>query len=83
MSALTAPVSIGVLADNGSEVKLRVTVLATALGVGSEGNADLDVVIKDGVLFEVDYATPVSGGVASVATTFGPVVDPTPVTPPA
>jgi hypothetical protein len=83
MSALTAPVAIGVLGDAGGEVKLRVTVLATALGVGSEGNADVDVIIKDGVLVEVDYATPVAGGVASVATTFGPVVDPTPVTAPA
>jgi len=82
MSALTAPVSIGVLADAGGEVKLRVTVLATALGVASEGNAEVDVIIKDGTLVEVDYATPVAGGVASVATTFGPVVDPTPVTAP-
>ena len=57
--------------------------LATALGVGSEGNAEVDVIIKDGALVEVDYATPVAGGVASVATTFGPVVDPTPVAPPA
>ncbi|MBU6317017.1 MAG: hypothetical protein KGR47_10955 [Acidobacteria bacterium] len=83
MSALTAPISIGVLSDSGGEVKLRVTVLATALGVGSEGNAEVDVIIKDGALVEVDYATPVAGGVASVATTFGPVVDPTPVAPPA
>lgn len=83
MSALTAPVSIGVLADAGGEVKLRVTVLATALGVGSEGNAEVDVIINGGTLTEVDYATPVAGGIASVATTFGPVVDPTPITAPA
>jgi len=83
MSALTAPVGIGVLADTGGEVKLRVTVLATALGVGSEGNAEVDVIIRDGALIEVDYATPVAGGVASVATTFGPVVDPTPIVAPA
>ena len=82
MSALTAPVAIGVLADDGTSVRLRVTVLAVALGVGPSGNADVEVVISGGALTEVDYAAPTANGMASVATTFGPVVDSTPVTAP-
>jgi hypothetical protein len=82
MSSLTAPVSIGVLADDGTTVRLRVTVLAVALGVAASGNADVEVVISGGTLTEVDYAAPTADGMASVATTFGPVVDATPVTAP-
>lgn len=82
MSALTAPVAIGVLADDGTTVRLRVTVLAVALGVASSGNADVEVVISGGTLTEVDYAAPTADGMASVATTFGPVLDATPVTAP-
>jgi hypothetical protein len=69
ITSLASPVSVGVLLDGGSKVRLRVTVSAQLLGVGTTGNADLEVVIVDGVLSEIDYGTAVKGGgVASVAT---------------
>jgi hypothetical protein len=80
--ALGAPSAIGVLSDDGTTVRLRVTVSAATLGVGTEGTADVEVVITAGVISEVDYSTATPDGVASVATIFGPVVDPTPVVPP-
>jgi hypothetical protein len=80
--ALSAPSAVGVVSDDGTTVRLRVTVPAPALGVGADGTADLEVVLTSGVITEVDYTTAVQGGVASVATTLGPVVDPTPITAP-
>jgi hypothetical protein len=80
--ALAAPSAVGVLADDGTTVRLRVTVPAEALGVGTEGTADVEVVVTSGTITEVDYSTTVQDGVASVATTFGPVADPTPIAPP-
>jgi hypothetical protein len=80
--ALTAPSAVGVLSDDGTTVRLRVTVPAPALGVGADGTADVEVVLTSGVITEVDYTTAVQGGVASVATILGPVVDPTPITAP-
>jgi hypothetical protein len=80
--ALSAPSAVGVLSDDGTTVRLRVTVPAPALGVGADGTADVEVVLTAGVIKEVDYTTAVQGGVASVATTLGPVADPTPITAP-
>jgi hypothetical protein len=69
ITALNSPVSAGMLKDEGSKVRIRVTVLAKTLGVAADGNSDLEVVIIDGVLAEVDYGTAVKGGgFASVAT---------------
>lgn len=83
ITALASPSAAGVLKEEGTKVRLRVTVLAATLGVAATGNADLEVVITDGVLTEVDYGTAVaSGGVASVATVIGPVVDATAVVAP-
>ncbi len=80
--ALAAPSAVGVLSDDGTTVRLRVTVSAATLGVGTEGTADVEVVVSSGVITEVDYTTTAADGVASVATIFGPVVDATPVVPP-
>lgn len=80
--ALSAPSAVGVVSDDGTTVRLRVTVPAASLGVGAEGTADVDVVITNGAITEVDYTTTTASGVASVATTFGPVADATPVAPP-
>jgi hypothetical protein len=82
IAALAAPAAVGVLSDDGTTVRLRVTVSATALGVGTDGTADVEVVISSGVITEVDYSSTAPDGVASVATTFGPVLDATPVAPP-
>ena len=69
ITSLATPVAVGVLLDGGTKVRLRVTVSAQSLGVADTGNADLEVVIVDGVLTEIDYGTAVKGGgVASVAT---------------
>ncbi len=82
IAALGAPTAVGVLSDDGTTVRLRVTVPALALGVGADGSADVDVVLTSGVVTEVDYSAPVDGGVATVATTIGPVVDATPIVAP-
>lgn len=83
VAALLAPAAIGVLSDDGTAMRLRVTVSAVTLGVAQEGNADVDVVIAGGVITEIGYSTTVDGSVGSVATTVGPVVDPTPIVAPA
>jgi hypothetical protein len=80
--ALAAPAAVGVVSDDGTTVRLRVTVSATTLGVGTEGTADVEVVITSGAITEVDYSTTAPDGVASVATILGPVADATPVAPP-
>jgi hypothetical protein len=80
--ALAAPSAVGVLSDDGTTMRLRVTVSAATLGVSAEGTADVEVVLTSGVISEVDYSTSTADGVASVATSFGPVVDATPVVPP-
>jgi len=82
ITALNAPAAIGVLSDDGTSLRLRVTVSALTLGVGSSGTSDVEVVLKGGAISEVDYATTKDGNVASVATVVGPVVDATPISPP-
>jgi hypothetical protein len=82
IKVLASPGAIGVLTDDGSKVRLRVTVDAATLGVGA-GTADLEVVLVNGVISEVDYGTPVQGGgVASVATILSAAKDATPVAAP-
>ena len=70
------------LSDDGTSLRLRVTVSALTLGVGSSGTSDVEVVLKGGAITEVDYATTKDGNVASVATVVGPVADATPISPP-
>lgn len=79
VAALLAPAAIGVLSDDGTSMRLRVTVSAVTLGVAQEGTVDVDVVITNGAITEIGYSTTVDGSVGSVATTVGPVVDPTPI----
>lgn len=80
ISAIAHPSAVGVLVDDPAKVRLRVTVSASTLGVAKDGTAVLEVVIKAGVLTEVDYGTTVTGGgVASVATIIGPLADATPI----
>jgi hypothetical protein len=82
IKALATPSAVGVLADDGTKVRLRVTVDGASLGVAA-GPASLEVVLVAGSLTEVDYGTPVKGGgIASVATIFKPPVDATPVAAP-
>jgi hypothetical protein len=82
VAALLAPASIAVLSDDGTSIRLRATVSAVTLGVAQEGTADVDVVITGGAITEIGYSTTVDGSVGSVATTVGPVVDPTPIVAP-
>ena len=82
ITALNAPAAIGVLADDGSTLRLRVTVAALTLGVGPSGDTDVEVVLKDGAITEVGYATTKDGNVASVATVLSAVVDATPIVAP-
>ncbi|MFM2077334.1 MAG: hypothetical protein RJA49_1224 [Actinomycetota bacterium] len=82
ITALSAPAAIGVLSDDGTSTRLRVTVSALTLGVGATGNADVEVVMTKGVIKEVDYGTTKDGNVASVATVISKVVDATPISAP-
>lgn len=82
ITSLNAPSAITVLSNDGSAVRLRVTVSAVTLGVGASGTADVDVVITDGAITELGYTTTVNGNVGSVANTIGPVVDSTPIVAP-
>jgi hypothetical protein len=58
------------------------TVSAAALGMPADGLADVRVIVNGSTLQEVRYQALLDGRTADVATVFGPVVDPTPVTPP-
>jgi hypothetical protein len=82
ITALNAPGAIGVLSDDGSSLRLRVTVSALTLGVAPSGDTDVEVVLSNGAITEVDYATTKDGNVASVATVVSPVVDSTPIVAP-
>ena len=82
ITSLNAPSAITVLSNDGSAVRLRVTVSAVTLGVGASGTADVDVVVTNGAITEIGYTTSVSGNVGSVANTIGPVVDSTPIVAP-
>jgi hypothetical protein len=82
IAALASPTAVGVVSDDGTSVRLRVTVPALSLGVGATGTADVEVVITNGALAQVDYSAPIDGGVAVVATAIGPVVDATPIVAP-
>jgi hypothetical protein len=83
ITSLNAPSAITVVSDDGSAVRLRVTVSAVTLGVGASGTADVDVVVTGGAVTEIGYTTTVNNNVGSVANTIGPVVDATPITAPA
>lgn len=82
ITSLNAPSAITVVSNDGSAVRLRVTVSAVTLGVGASGTADVDVVITNGAVTEIGYTTTVNNNVGSVANTIGPVVDATPIAAP-
>ena len=58
------------------------TVAANALGVPSDGTADVQVSVNGATLSEIAYDAVVEGQTASVRSTFGAVVDPAPVVAP-
>ncbi|MFZ4718516.1 MAG: hypothetical protein ACOYMR_03765 [Ilumatobacteraceae bacterium] len=82
VKALAAPASITVVSQDGSAVRLKVSVSAAALGVGTSGEADMEVALTDGAITEIGYTTTVDGNVGSVATTIGPVEDSSPIVAP-
>lgn len=80
--ALTAPAAVALLPTADGSVAVRATVSAVSLGVAAEGNVDVDVVIINGAITQVSYASAIEGGTAQVVTTIGPVVDATPIVAP-
>ena len=80
--ALRAPSAVTGTSPDGVAATLVATVPATALGVPSAGTADVRIVTNGATLQEVRYEALLDGRTAEVSTIFGPVVDPTPVTPP-
>ncbi len=82
ITSLNAPSAVTVISNDGTVVRLRVTVSAVTLGVGASGTADVDVVLTDGAISELGYTTNVDGNVGSVANVIGPVVDATPIVAP-
>lgn len=82
LGALRTPVAVTGSSPDGSAASLVATVPAATLGVPGEGNADVQVVLAGTTLNEVSYLATVDGRAATVRSVLGPLVDPTPVTPP-
>lgn len=82
ITSLNAPSSVTVVSNDGTAIRLRVTVSAVTLGVGASGTADVDVVLTGGAITELGYTTTVDGNVGSVSNIIGPVVDSTPIVAP-
>lgn len=80
--ALRAPSAVTGSSADGVAATLVATVAATALGVPSDGTADVQVSVNGATLSEIAYDAVVEGQTASVRSTFGAVVDPTPVVAP-
>ncbi len=79
LEALRAAATVTGVSADGVTVTLTATVAASALGVPSEGTAEVQVVVSGATLQEVSYAAPVDGQTAAVRSVFSPVVDATPV----
>ncbi len=82
ITSLNAPSAIAVISDDGTAVRLRVSVSAVTLGVGTSGTADVDVVVTSGSITELGYTANVDGNVGSVSNIIGPVGDATPIVAP-
>ncbi|MGB8860991.1 MAG: hypothetical protein WCC60_17155 [Ilumatobacteraceae bacterium] len=80
--ALQSPVSAITLPTADGSVAVRATVTAVSLGITADGNVDVDVLLVNGTIAQITYATAVEGGTAQVVTTISPVADPTPITAP-
>lgn len=80
--ALRTPSAVTGSSADGLAATLVATVAAHALGVPSEGTADVQVSVNGATLSEIAYDAVVDGQTASVRSTFGAVVDPTPVVAP-
>lgn len=80
IQALAAPTSVAVAANDGTTVQLTVNVPVSALGLGGEGDAALQVAVVSGVLSTITYSTTTSEGRPATTTTIiGPPVDASPV----
>jgi hypothetical protein len=80
--ALRTPSAVTGSSGDGVAATLVATVAANALGVPSDGTADVQVSVSGATLSEIAYDAVVEGQTASVRSTFGAVVDPTPVVAP-
>lgn len=83
LQALRNATAVSGTSVDGVNATLVATVAANALGVPSDGTADVQVLVSGPTLQEVSYDAPVDGQTASVRSVFSPVVDATPVTAPA
>ena len=84
LGALHTPASIAVNGADGITTSLTATVPAVALGVPGDATtmAAVQVLLDATGLKTVTYSTTVNGRPAVVGSSIGPIVDPTPVTPP-
>jgi hypothetical protein len=80
--ALQHPTKVVAVSSGADVDRLRVTVPATALGVGTSGTADVTVVVTHGAITHVEYTEKRSGGTATVSNDFTKVTDATPITAP-
>ena len=80
--ALRTPSAVSGTSTDGVAATLVATVAATALGVPSDGPADVQVLVNGPTLQEVRYQAVLDGQTADVTTVFSTIVDATPVTPP-
>jgi hypothetical protein len=82
LAALRRPSKVVSVSQHGDVDQLKVTVPATALGVGTSGTADVVVTITKGALVRVDYTSATAAGSATVTNQLGVVADATPITAP-
>ena len=61
---------------------VQTTVTAVSLGIATEGNVDVQVLLIGGVITQITYAAAVEGGTAEVVTLISAVSDPTPIVAP-
>jgi len=84
IAALKSPTTVQVDGVDATVTRLTTTVPATALGIPGDPAtvATVQVAIDGTTLHDITYSATVDGRAATVQAVIGPVVDPTPVTPP-
>lgn len=82
IDALKLPVAVVQQPTTDGTVVLRTTVPATALGLSSADNVDVDVTLSAGAITRIAYSAPVEGGTAMMVTDISALADSTPITAP-
>jgi hypothetical protein len=82
LAALRVPTAVSGTSYDGVAATIVASVPAAALGVPSDGTADVQITVNGPTLQQVRYSATIDGRTADVTTVFGPIVDPSPVVAP-